>query len=74
MPHSKTFTYAKFKKAVADQLPKPRHHYITYTMFKMGYLEKRETYTPFLTVIYSLKPDTRLTQEDVDKVIKEMGK
>ncbi|MFM6135273.1 MAG: hypothetical protein ACKPE3_01355 [Sphaerospermopsis kisseleviana] len=74
MPRSKTFTYAQFKKAVADQLPTPRHDYITYTMFKMGYLEKRKTYTPFLTVIYSLKPDTRLTQEDVDKVVKEMGK
>lgn len=72
MSRTKTFTYAKFRKAVADQLPKSKHQYITHTAYRMGYLDRKEEYTPFLTVIYPLKPGVILTQEDVDKVVKAM--
>lgn len=74
MPKTKTFkNYYSFRKAIANQLPKHQHWLISGELVALGYAIKEVIENPY-TVKYSLKPGVNLTVEDVEKVVKALGR
>lgn len=67
--------YNSFRKAVAERIHKSKHWLITGYMVSLGYMVKESIEGRLnISVTYRLKPGIVLTAEDVDRVVKEMGK
>lgn len=67
--------YNSFRKAVAERIHKSKHWLIPGYMVSLGYMVKQSIEGGLnISVTYRLKSGIVLTAEDVEKVVKEMGK
>jgi hypothetical protein len=67
--------YNSFRKAVAERIHKSKHWLISGYMVSLGYMVKQSIEGGLnISITYRLKPGIVLTAEDVEKVVKEMGK
>lgn len=67
--------YNSFRKSVAERIHKSKHWLITGYMVSLGYMVKESIEDGLtISVTYRLKPEVILTAEDVERVVKEMGR
>ncbi len=67
--------YNSFRKAVAERIHKSKHWLISGYMVSLGYMVKQSIEGGLnISITYRLKPGIVLTAEDVERVVKEMGK
>ena len=67
--------YNSFRKAVAERIHKSKHWLISGYMVSLGYMVKESIEGGLnISVTYRLKPGIALTTQDVERVVKEMGK